>query len=215
MTLFVAQCYDYVNLDLVEGDYELCTPDDILKSKILTPVDNPILKATQEDIDFAQSKDVTQLQYESIKKFLLSLKRKFPDEDIVSLNQLEDFIERNPSNGDCVLELLKQTDYFDLWRIEKGYCPYNYDADELKNKWKDNAAKMAIFVKKESERIIDEKQRNITAYEHRIESIGDIGYYREMIALQKNIIEAASERIVVAEQVLKDLGVVKIKLPWC
>ena len=52
-------------------------------------------------------------------------------------------------------------------------------------------------------------------YELRIVAIGFLDYYRELIALRKIIIEVSKERIVVARQVKKDLGVVKIKFPWC
>lgn len=204
---FVAQCYEYVCIDIVD-DYELCTPEDIHNSNLLEEVPNPLLEATDEDIAFAKSKDVTEVQFATILNFLNALNKKFPNEDIVSLDQLEDFIERNPSNGDCVLELLKQTDYFDLWKIEKEYCPYNYDVDTFKQMWKGNSATMAIAVEKESERIIAEKREEIKVYEHKIETIGDIKYYREMIALRNNIIGASKERIEVAEQVMKDLGVV-------
>ena len=211
---FVAQCYDYVCIDIVD-DYELCTPEDIHKSNLLEEMPNPLLVATDEDIAFAKSKDVTEVQFATILNFLNALNKQFPNEDIVSLDQLEDFLEHDPSNGDCVLDLLKQTDYFDLWRIEKEYCPYNYDVDAFKQMWKGNSATMAIAVKKESERIIEEKREEKKVYEQRIETIGDIEYYREMIALRNNIIAASMERIEVAEQVLKDFGVVKILFPWC
>ncbi len=212
---YVAQCYDHVCLDLVDGDYELCTPKDINNSKIMRRVENPLLEATKEDEEFAESFDVTLSQFWAIRNFLISLKKKFPNEDIVSLNQLENFIEHNPSVGDDVLELFRQTDYFDLWAIEKQHCPYNYSVDAFKEKWKDIAARMAIDVEKDSERIIVEKQRDILAYEHKIAKIEDIAYYRQMIALKRNIIEAAKERIAVAKQVKEDLGVVKITFPWC
>lgn len=38
----------------------------------------------------------------------------------------------------------------------------------------------------DSERIIEDKQRDFAEYEHIIESIGDIEYYKEMIALRKS-----------------------------
>lgn len=211
---FVAQCYEYVCLDLVDN-YKLCTPEEIHKSSLLIEIPDSLHKATQWDIDFAESYDVTKDQHKAIKDFLEALNKQYPDVDIVSLNQLEDFIRKNPSEGNRVLGLFKQTEYFNLWEIEKKNCEYNYNADAFKGMWNDKSATMAIAVEKESERIIGEKQRDIEEYEHKIETIGDIEYYREMIALQKNIIEAANERIVVAEQVLKDLGVVKIKFPWC
>lgn len=211
---YVAQCYDYVCLDLVEN-YELCSPEDIHKSKLLYSIDNILLEATQEDIDFAKSYDVTQVQFESIYKFLISLNRKFPKEDIVSLNQLEAFIEANPSNGDCALELMRQTDYFDLWRLEKEHCQYLYDVEAFKNKWKGDSVNQALGVIDSSKRIIKDKQGDIQIYEKKRREVGDIEYYRQMIDLKLNVVEAAKQRIKVAEQVLAEEGIVKIKYPWC
>lgn len=87
--------------------------------------------------------------------------------DIVSLNQLENFIRRKPQEGDCVLGHLRQTAYLNLWEIEKKICPYNYNADAFKDMWKDKSATMACVVEKESERIIEEKQREIAEYKHK------------------------------------------------
>ena len=70
-------------------------------------------------------------------------------------------------------------------------------------------------VENDSERIIEEKEEEINVYKHWAETVGDLNYYREMIALRDNIIATARERIVVAKQVKEDFGVVKIKFPWC
>lgn len=210
---FVAQCFDYVCLDLV-NDYELCTPQDIFNSNLLYPLPDPLIEATQEDIEFANSYDVTKLQFEAIRSFLKSLQRQFPEKDIVSLQQLEVFIKDNPSNGNKILELLKQTKYFDLWKLEKEHCPYLYDVEAFKNKWKSSAVNQAFSVITSCKRIIDEKKGDIQEYRAKITTIGDIEYYRQMIALRENIIEAANERIQVAEQVLLESGIVKIVFPW-
>lgn len=199
---FIAQCFDYVCLDLVDGDYGLCTPEDIYQSKIMKRVEPPLVRATPKDIEFAESCDVTKLQHAAIREFLISLKKKFPAEDIVSLNQLEGFIEQHPSNGMCVLELLRQTCYFDLWKLEKENCPYNYDVDAFKKKWEDDSVNQAIAIVEDGERIIREQQSSIFAYEHKITTIGDIEYYRQMITLRNNIINTANERIAIAKQVL-------------
>ena len=209
---FVAQCYDYVCLDLVE-DYELCSPEDINKSDLLCEVEEPLLETTQEDIDFTKSFDVTKKQFKAIWYFLRILNRKFPEEDIVSLKQLEAFIEKNPSKADDVLDLLNQTEYFRLWELEKEHCQYLYNVEDFINKWKDDAVIQAIAVKNDCQRIIEEKRGDIQAYKKKIETIGDIAYYRKMIELRENIISAAEERFAVAEKVLAKKRVVKIKIP--
>lgn len=212
---FIAQCYEHVGLDLVD-DYNLCSPEDIRNSTILREIPNCLREATQDDIDFAEKiKDVTKEQHKAIKSFLESLNMQYRKEDIVSLKQLERFIEDNPNEGDCVLGLLEKTDYFDLWKIEKKYCSFLYDVDAFKEMWKKNAGSQARAVINDCERIIEEKQGDIQVYKAKQLTIGDLEYYRQMIVLRENIIGAAKERIEVATRVLADLGIVKIKFPWC
>jgi hypothetical protein len=67
---------------------------------------------------------------------------------------------------------------------------------------------------KSCRRIISENRADIQAYKVKIATIGDIEYYRQMMALRENIIEAANERIQVAEQVLLKEHIVKIRFPW-
>lgn len=209
---FVAQCYEHVFLDLVE-DYELCSPEDINRSDLLREVEDPLLETTQEDIDFTKSFDVTKKQFKAIWYFLRLLYRKYPEEDIVSLKQLEVFIEKNPSKGDDVLNLFNRTEYFRLWELEKEHCQYLYNVEDFINKWKDSAVMQAIAVKNDCRRIIEEKRGDILAYKKKIETIGDIAYYRKMIELRENIISTAEEKIAVAEKVLLEKRVVKIKIP--
>lgn len=211
---FVAQCFDYVCLDIVD-DYETCSPEDIYKSTLLSPIeDKSILVATQWDIDFANSYDVTSEQYKAIKSFIISLKRQFPQEDIVSLNQLENYIEKNPTNGDIILELLKKTEYFNLCKLEKEHCQYLYNVEAFKSMWKEASRDQAFSVIRDSKRIIDERSGVILAYKKKQIMVGDIAYYRQMLSLQEKIIETAKERIEVAEEVLLSLGIVKVKYPW-
>lgn len=82
--------------------------------------------------------------------------------------------------------------------------------------WKDeeSAIHQALAIIKESKEIIVEKQGDIQEYQRRRIEIADIEYYRQMIELRKHIIETAKERINVAEQVLVDYRIVKIKMPW-
>jgi hypothetical protein len=212
---FVAQCYNHAGLDLVDN-YEICTPEDIHNSNLLLPLSEPLLEATQEDIDFYESYDVTKVQYKAIKDFLDALNKEFPEKDIVSLKQLELFIEKEPSNGDKVLDLLKATDYFNLWKLEKENNQYLYNTEEFKKRWKDEGKTIdqAFAVINESKIIIQEKESDIYAYEMKIGKIGELEYYKQMIKLREKIIETAKERIKVAEQVLADYQIVKIKYPW-
>ncbi len=212
---FVAQCFEYVLCDLVD-DYETCTPKDILQSELLFVVNDPLVVASETDILLANDyeNDVTLNQYWAIHDFLISFKKAFPDEDVVTLCQVEEFIANNPDQDQTVLNLLSQTEYFCLVDMEKEKNPYLYNMDLFLEKFKDDSSYYACTIRSSSERIIDEKEKDIKYYEGRIQMFGNLEYYRSMIELRRRIISNAKERIDVANQVCEKNHIVKIKFPW-
>lgn len=208
---FVAQCYEYVCYDLVE-DYETCSPQDLYDSPMLDRIEDVLVESDDWDVKYAQSYDVTKLQSKAIYTFITELYKVHPEADIMSLPQLEEYIERHPDESDSILQLLQTTDYFTLWSKEMEYCPYLYDKQQFYDFWRDNHVKIAIGVIECSKRIVVEQQANIDYYREQIKKTGDLKYYREMIELRENIVAAAQKRIDVAEQILADNQIVKIKL---
>lgn len=212
---FVAQCFGYVCCDFVE-DYETCTPKDILNSNLLEKVENPLVLATESDILFANDyeNNLPLRQFSAIRDILISFKRSFPQEDVVTLNQVEEFVGRNPDKSKTVLDLFRKTEYFQLVDIEKENNPYLYDMDLFLEEYKENSSIQACKIRDSSQRIVDEKENDISEYQNRIKLIGDLEYYRAMIDLRQRIISNAKERIRVADQVCEKNHIVKIKYPW-
>lgn len=210
---FIAQCFEYVCADLVE-DYEKCSPQDLINTNVVHQINDVLIEATPKDINFANSPDVTYLQYCAIFKIINSLRKKFPEADIMSLKQLESFLESNPKYDSIVVEIMSKTDYFDLWYLEREYCPYLYDVEAYKNSWFDNKIKLAIQTKNESKRIIEERKKMKEYYAKQMKKVEELDYYKKMYELQDNIIESASKRIEVAEAYLAENGIVNIKYPW-
>lgn len=66
---FVAECFDHVCLDVVK-DYESCTPADLFASDSFDHIEDVLVEASEWDEEFANSKDVTKLQFEAIVKVI-------------------------------------------------------------------------------------------------------------------------------------------------
>lgn len=198
---FVAQCFEHVLVDLSD-DYNTCTPKDIFESDELVTIPDCIMEAAQWDIDFAESKDVTRLQYNAIFIIIARLHKLLPEADIMNLKQLEDYISSNPQRSDEILNIIKRTDYLALWQIEQEYCPYLYDVDLFKQKWGGKSIAAADDMRLSSMHIITEKENDIGFYRRQIINIGELEYYKAMIELRESIINQARKRIDIANKVL-------------
>lgn len=209
---FVAQCYEYVYSDLVD-DYETCSPQDLYESNMVEIIEDVLTEANEWDVMYAESPNVTKLQYDAILTFIKELYKIHPEADIMSLMQLETYIEQHPEESDSITELLLSTDYFNLWAKEAECCPYLYDKQKFKEFWKDSQIQQALNIQESSTRIISEKKAEIGYYLNQIQKMGDLKYYHYMLDLNNNIISNAYKRIEIAERVLLDNKIVKIKLP--
>ncbi len=210
---FVAQCFEHVCVDLVE-DYERCSPQDLINHTIVDIIDDVLLEVTPQDEEFAKSPDVTKLQFDAILTIINSLYEEFQEYDIMSLEQLDLFLKTHPEHDQRVVDIMEHTDYFNLWEIEREYCPYLYDIEKFEGFCSDDKSHMAIQIKKDSQRIIKERTKNKDYYDNLICEDGPLMYYKKMSELQDNIISTANERIKVANLYLERNHIVKIQFPW-
>lgn len=208
---FIAQCFEYVAADLVD-DYDTCSPQDLINHDVVDQINDVLIEATQFDEEYAKSPDVTKIQYDSILKIIKDLQLTFPDADIMSIQQLEDFLKHNPDKDRCIVDIMSKTDYFNLWAIEREYCSYLYSLEEFKKSWMatDEHARNIVET---SNNIINACNGLIEHYKAQIKEFGDMSFYEKMIELQKNIITTATERIRVAESFLmRDGGILKLRV---
>lgn len=210
---FVAECFDYVGADVVK-DYESCTPVDLFASDSFDHIEDVLIEASVWDIEYAKSKDVTKLQYDAIVNTVEKLAQWYPQADIMSFEQLNQFVNNNPSEANRISQLLADVGYYNLWEREQEYCPYLYDAEQFKLFRRDDTVTAAIKMKKSSEKIVVEKE-NLTEYFHEcLSKYGENDYYNAMLQLQFKVIESANKRIAVANKILEENHVVKIRFPW-
>lgn len=210
---FVAECFDYVCLEVVK-DYESCTPADLFASDSFDHIEDVLIEASEWDIEYAESKDVTKLQYYAIVKTVEKLAEWYPQAEIMSFEQLNQFVINNLAEANRVSQLLADVGYYNLWEKEQEYCPYLYDAEHFKTFWKSDAVIAAIKMKKSSEKIVVEKEVLATYFHECLTKYGDNDYYNAMLQLQFKVIESANKRIAVANKILEENHVVKIRFPW-
>lgn len=206
---FVAQCFEHVCADLVD-DYERCSPQDLINPMMVDKIDDVLLEAKAQDVEFANSPDVTKQQFDAVLNIIKTLYNEFPKEDIMFLNQLDIFMKAHPEQDQHVVDIMDSTEYFNLWQIEREYCPYLYDIDKFDSFCPGDKVFMAIQIKNECERIIEERIINKSYYNSLICEVGPLVYYKKMSELQDNIISAANERIKVANLYLEKNNIVKI-----
>lgn len=209
---FVAECFDYVCVDLVK-DYEICNPEDINNSSLLNIVKYPLIPANEFDIQFAESPSVLERQCDAISSFLKSVRKLLPSEDIVSFKQLEQYIIKYPECDVDVVKLLKQTEYLELWKIEEELCHYLYNESEFTTYWGEKSVDIAFGIIQDSKRIISEKEGENAYYGSINKNMGNLTYFQTIIDLNNCIIENAKKRIDIANKVLLNNGIVRIPYP--
>lgn len=198
---FIAQCFAYVGINLVD-DIIACTPENLRRSKFFKVVKKSTLPATDRDILYANTPDVTEIQNRAILSIIRRLYVKYPKADIMSLSQLENFVEKNPQESDTVLGEMKKTEYFNLYDYEERFCSYLYDVKKFEEQWGVNNYSMARSVLNDSKRILKERLAMMVYYEEKYNTEIPLAYYREMMNLQRRIITGCEKRIAIAQQIL-------------
>lgn len=123
-TRFVAQIFDKSGFSIVANpDY--CSPAEIENSPLLTKI--PILKeASPEEIELAESEGLDAYQNQ-VTHELLANARLATNTDLQSLDEIDDFLNSNPSKDNELNEILENSGYLNLGDIESNENPYFYD----------------------------------------------------------------------------------------
>lgn len=123
-TRFVAQIYEKSNISIVANpDY--CSPAEIENSQVLKRVS--ILKeATPAELEIAEKEGLDSYQNQ-ITHEILAKARVVANEDLQSLNEIDDFLMLNPNKNDELNKILEESGYLTLSEIESEENPYYYD----------------------------------------------------------------------------------------
>lgn len=125
----VAHCFQEAGIRLVHNaDY--CTPNDIAKSPLLVDVADYYREAHPKDIAFAATPDpVVQLQREEFA--WIDKVRELAETNnldvIAKHNDVYALLIRNPKFDSQICEFVKQTQYLNLYNLDRGLNPHRYD----------------------------------------------------------------------------------------
>jgi hypothetical protein len=145
----IAQAFQQCNVNLV-ADPNYCTPQDLLDSPLTVEVKDFLLKATQSQIEFARSESPLEKQTSIINKLLFDV-RQISGEDIQALDQVTDYVIRNPQFDEKISDLYKISGYLTLWKYELNQNPWRYDRELFMN--------LEISVDKKLKLAISERDR--------------------------------------------------------
>lgn len=206
-TRLVAKAFAFSGLKIVDN-VEMCTPQEILESNCFEKHWDCLREANDFDIRFAESYDVTEDMRKSTEKLFDSLKI-INEGKIRSMQALTNYLIEHPEVDETVCELLQQSGYLNVLKIEEVKNTYNYDKDVFIDFYgEDNAYEAAISA-------LEENLEGINRYEQECKYLikkyfasgCKLRYLIMMIELYKQIVEQYQKRILVCYEVIMTLVV--------
>lgn len=125
-TRFVAQAYNEAKQNLVDNP-DFCSPLDIQSSTMLKQLDYCLKIASKEELAYAFEKETSLTIQRDIHNNLLEEVRQLSGQDIQTFEQLGDYVIANPSSDSEVVNIVKNSGYLDMWRMDLENNPWFYD----------------------------------------------------------------------------------------
>ena len=203
-TRLIAQAYKKGNIELVENE-DFPTPEDILQSGKLEKINDITCEATEEDIAFADSQNVIDIQTVIIAD-MLTKAREACNSDIQTLGQMLDYVLYHPEKDSEISGIVKDSGYLDIWKKEEEINFWLYNSEEFKKHFPYHTFKCATSVRYSS---ICEKER----YEQEFMQFVLLATQRDddllildiFIGLYEQLVAQAMRRINVVEEVIKEI----------
>jgi hypothetical protein len=201
-TRFVAQAFESGGIKLVDNtDY--CNPEELLESDQLIEVQDPLRKASEAEITFAQSDSPLQKQQE-IHNEIFSSARKLTGEDIQTFEQLSKYVLHNPKKEPGITKIVKDSGYLTMWQMDTKNNPWHYDPKQFVDHYRNprqivDAALFYATTEKETrsrfEMTLDAMQFAFSFYNQE--------FFAVQIELYEKLIELSIKRELTALKVLK------------
>ncbi len=199
---FVAQAYESAGIKIVDNpDY--CIPEELLKSEFLIEIEEPLRKANEAEIEFANSESPLKKQTE-IHNLIFSNARKLSGVDIQNFEQLSKYVLENPSKEPEITKLIENSGYLTMWQMDISNNPWHYNPKLFKEHYKNpiQIVEVALFfatTEKETrsrfEMTLDALEFGHFLYQQR--------YFEIQIELYQKLIELSIQRELTALKILK------------
>lgn len=204
-TRLVAQAFHDSGLDIVYN-YAYCSPEEILRSNKFVQLPLKLIPATEKDIAFANSEnpilDFVDAQY----LFLLNA-RKVTKEDLQTPQQITDFVYSHPEFDKAVSEVLKDSNYLEIYKLEEKLNPWHYDTDEFKKKYEGEEVDAAYELQRTSKHLMNLYKQNLIGICERYDET-QMTYFGLIKDLYEHLVEQCQRRIDVAENIVTDFDII-------
>lgn len=199
----VAQAYEYAGVKLVDNA-SFCTPQEILESQSIQEIPGKTRKATDEEINFANSENPLEKQ-SYITNEILSKVRKLTKKDIQSLEQITQYVIENPVHDQKISKIYRDSGYLTMWEYETTKNAWRYDGRIFINLPLplNELIEMAKFEKDSAQERLLLYKRNLEQYFY-INEIHKLEYSSIHFDLYKKLVENTLDNINAAEYVLEN-----------
>lgn len=227
----VAQSFENANIKIVKNS-NYCTPHEISISDYFEEILDVTKLANDEEIEFANSKSLLTSQTDITNNLLKNI-RALTGQDIQTLNEIDIFLMENPDYDNQITELLKNSGYLEIWKMDCEKNPWRYDGKVFLNFENPNelikfkkAYKLEVATYEDL--IISTAIGELNCFSGKTISINEalrfqnqynlynilfdehkLNYFQTQIALYNQLLLNCRKRINAAEYVLKHYGVIE------
>jgi hypothetical protein len=192
-TRFVAKSFEAAGLLIVENpDY--CTPQNIIDSSKLIEVQNVVVTANDNQIEFALSPNPIEKQTE-ISNNLFESVRNYTKKDIQTIEQLFQYMLDCPEEDDKISKILEESDYLTMWKWDIVKNPWYYDVAEFLKHFKDPIQRkdLAEFFAESEAETRDRFIRSLESVKH-CYTFHHQNFFKLLIELYEKLIQLSLSR---------------------
>lgn len=211
----IAQSYAYQNINLVNNS-NYCSPKELSNSPLLIEVEDPIRKASNDEIAFAKTPDPTlenqKVTYDWLNKVrVIASSLEF---EIQSINDVCEFIILHPEQDLVISEFLKLSGYLDHYQCDLQLNSYRYDLDKFIEYFNNKNIPLEEAVAGELQkepRMIEHFYKNLTHYTQMYENT-NLKYHELHKTLYLNMLLFIKNRLVVMYSALTSPTDIELKV---
>lgn len=204
-TRLVAQAFHDAGLDIVEN-HAYCTPEEILKSDKLEALPVKAVQATPEEIDFANSENPI-LAFVEAQYQLLYEARQVTGADIQNPKQLSDYLFEHPEMDGALCEVLKKSNYLEIYKLEEELNPWHYNVDRFKSRYQGIEIRAAHGLLRSTRNQLELDRLNLYELTVTCEET-HLHYFELMRDLYDNLCQQCRRRIKLAETIITDIDLI-------
>ncbi len=199
-TRFVALAYRYAGINLMDNP-NFAVAKDFEQCDKLKPVEGCIKEATEEELNFARSEGIIVHQAEYNSTLFNDIRLAVGDDEIQTLEQLSEYIAKNPEKDLTIAKVIKNSEYYTMWKKMEEENPWDYDADKLKEHYGENCFQVAIEIAASAEAGI-QRFEDMQAKFMMLDLLYDRESYKTFWNLYQNLVKSSQTRLSAAEAIL-------------